>query len=286
MRSQHQLPNRCHRIFSDLSLVRNQATACDSQGKAGRAQVVLLLWTFTSTLISLFPPPKMSDPFGGEEPATMNGGDMFQVSLRHVQPAEALLTNHHQVSEEQKNQQHISDLRKPKINLSFVCLYSTRSPMGQQTTMQLLPRWTFRGKNLRVYGSGGRSRRRASKLWVSRKWLRVERIEPRANQYFIARAWQFPLPIARSFLCLSDNALFSLPDKTRHPRRPRPSGRRKPRRSLRSGTCTRVSRWRRTRPTTGEGLTESTTGLLKRNRCFCYSAPSLWGLLSIQAVWY
>lgn len=44
----------------------------------------------------------------------------------------------------------------------FVC--STRSLMGQQTTMQPLPRWTFRGRSPRVYESGGRSRRHALKL--------------------------------------------------------------------------------------------------------------------------
>lgn len=45
----------------------------------------------------------MSDPFGGE-PATMNGGDMFQVSLRHPQPAEAWLTTTRFL--EKKNQEH------------------------------------------------------------------------------------------------------------------------------------------------------------------------------------
>lgn len=83
--------------------------------------------------------------------------------------------------------------------------------------------------------------------------------------YFIARAWQlrvvlpnFPLLTSLHNPCFlfSDNVLALLLDKTLRPRRPRPSGRRKPRRSWRSGTCTRVSRWRRTRPTTGEGLTE------------------------------
>lgn len=35
VRSEHQRPNRCHRIFWDLSLVRNQATARHSQRREG-----------------------------------------------------------------------------------------------------------------------------------------------------------------------------------------------------------------------------------------------------------
>lgn len=35
VRSAHQRPNRCHRIFWDLSLVRNQATARHSQRREG-----------------------------------------------------------------------------------------------------------------------------------------------------------------------------------------------------------------------------------------------------------
>lgn len=133
----------------------------------------------------------------------------------------------------------------PQVNPLFSCLYSSRSPMGQQTTMQLLPRWTFRGKNLRVYESGGRNKRHASKLWVSPFTSGTTCI------------FTFTHTISQSFLWL-----FSLLDKTLHPRQPRPSGRRKPGRSWRSGTCTRVSRWRRTKPTTGELLAESPTGWL------------------------
>lgn len=115
--------------------------------------------------------------------------------------------------------------------------------MGQLTAMQLLPRWIFRGKNLRVYESGGRSRRHGSKHWVSRR-------------HFTAGAWLLCDTNIPQLVSLHNPLLFLL-DKTRHPRRPRPSGRRRPRRSWRSGTCTRVSKWRRTRPTTGEGLTDA-----------------------------
>ncbi len=65
-----------------------------------------------------------------------------------------------------------------------------------------------------------------------------------------------------------DRAVLCCWTKTRPPRRQRRSGERKPKRSWRTGMYTRVSRWRRTRPTTGECLTLSPVNAQRSNRWF------------------
>lgn len=66
--------------------------------------------------------------------------------------------------------------------------------------------------------------------------------------------------------CARMNNLLWSSAQTWPPRRKRRSGGRRPKRSWRTGMCTRVSRWRRTRPT---------TGLQRRaNTCYWLSCPT------------